>query len=191
MDNQTQTLASAPPRESPPPPPSPQAPRPASKLFADPRAVATMKASAIWNAVGSVIDGVFGYFATFFIGGIAGEFVRAFGGTLSKLPVGSLIKEAVWAAIYGALIGFILSNYFAQIKNLNKQYLRGKLNTFFKLLFYPSVAIAVLLGVLASSVSFYVGFMPFVIILAGVIVRSYIYAKMVTRAVGSLYEPPV
>src|SRR3989338_6940927 len=108
-------------------------------LRVDARTWETIKASAIWNAVASGISSVFGHISLFFIGGIAGKLLNAFGGIIKEFSPVDFIKDAFWGAVYGALIGFVLSKYFSNIQQLNRTYLRSKLNTFFKLLFYPSV----------------------------------------------------
>lgn len=177
------------PSSSPPPPP-PQPPQlPKIPLDLDPRTIATLKWSAIWNAVASAISTIAGYISLSFMGGLEGEILRAFGGSIVKqFPVGDLIRDAIWGAVYGAIFGFVISKFYTQIQELNRQYLKGWLNTFFKLLFYPSLAISVLFFLLGSVVRFDTAFL---IILAGFVVSSFVYAKMMTKSVGSLYQPPL
>lgn len=159
-------------------------------LDLDPRTMATVKWSAIWNGVGGAIKAIAGYLSFFFIGGFAGDFIRSFGGVANDFPVGKLIQDTVWGAIYGAVFGFLISKFYPQIQQWNRQYLKGWLNTFFKLLFYPSLVGSVLAFFMTSVSGFAIGFMPLLIILAGMVVSSFIYAKMMTKYVGSSYPPP-
>lgn len=179
----------SPPPGAPPPPPSAGPQFPKIPLDLDPRTLATLKWSAIWNAVASAIVSVAAYISISFIGGFEGEILRAFGGSIVKqFPVGELIQSAIWGAVYGAIFGFFISKFYTQIQQWNHQYLKGWLNTFFKLLFYPSLVLSLLFFLLGSVIRFDTAFL---INLAGFVVGSFVYAKMMTQSVGSLYPPPV
>ena len=154
----------------------------------DSRTIETMKWSAVWNAVSNVIQTFAGYLSLYFIGGYQGEWFRAFGGIAQQLPVRQLLNDAIWGAVIGVVIGFVLSKFYTQIQDINKKYLKGSLNTFFKLLFYPVVVGALAGFFLTSSASLYIGIVPLLIIVAGSILGGYIYAKMMTKYVGSQYS---
>lgn len=177
-----------PPPSSPPPPQLPKIP-----LDLDPRTFATMKWSAIWNAVGSIIESFAGFIAAnFFIGGFVGKITGLFGASMVRnFPFGSAIKQAVWGAVYGAVFGFLISKFYPKIQQWNRQYLKGRLNTFFKLLFYPSLIGSIIAFFLTSVAGFAVGFMFLIVILIGFVLSSYVYAKMMTKYVGPLYPPPL
>ncbi len=154
-------------------------PSPEFKL--DQRTVETIKWSAAWSAVSSAIQTCAGYLSLYFIGGYYWGLVR-------QLVVRQLINDALWGAIIGAIIGLVLSKFYPQIQEINKKFLGGSLNTFFKLLFYP-VVVGSLLGLfLTSAVSFVIGITPLLIVVAGAILGGYVYAKMMTKHVGSLYS---
>lgn len=186
-----------PPPQSSPPPAAPQPPPatgpslPKIPVDLDPRTIATMKWSAVWNAVGGAIVSVAGYLSFYFIGGLAGDILRTFGGVTQNFPIGELIKDILWGAVYGAIFGFLISKFYTQIQQWNRQYLKGWLNTFFKLLFYPSLVGSLLAFLMTSAAGFGIGFMPLIVILAGVLLKGFVYAKMMTKYVGQLYPPPV
>gem|GEM_PF-6435260 len=197
METPLQASPAASPPPPPPPPPSSPPPVPSGPsmpkipLDLDPRTMATIKWSAIWNGVGGAIKAVAGYLSFFFIGGLAGDLIRTFGGVTNNFPVGKLIQNVLWGAIYGAVFGFLISKFYPQIQQWNRQYLKGWLNTFFKLLFYPSLVGSVLAYFMMSVSGFGIGFMPLLVILAGMLVSSFLYAKMMTKYVGPLYPPPL
>ncbi len=189
MDIPPQTPAAPPvvppPGQQPPTAGGPSLPKISVDL--DPRTIATMKWSAVWNGVGGAIVSVFGYLSFYFIGGLAGDILRTFGGVTQNFPVGELIKDVLWGAVYGAVFGFLISKFYTQIQQWNRQYLKGWLNTFFKLLFYPSLVGSLLAFLMTSAAGFGIGFMPLIVILAGVLLKSFVYAKMMTKYVGQLY----
>lgn len=168
--------------------PQAQGQKPAFDL--DPRTKLTIQWSAIWYAVGSVIEFIFGYMSIYFIGGFGGEFLRAFGGFFETFPFGILIREIIVGAIIGAIAGFLISKFYPYIQKWNVQYLKGKLDTFFKLLFYPSLAGAIIGFLLSSAGSFAIGIMPIIVIFAGSVLGSFVYAKMLTTKVGAQYPTP-
>lgn len=161
-------------------------PTPEFKL--DHRTVETIRWSALWNAAASAIQTFAAYFSIYFVGGYSGELFRAFGGIARQLPVRQLINDALWGAIIGAIMGFLLSKFYTQIQDINKKFLGGSLNTFFKLLFYPVVVGSLLGFFLTSAASFYIGILPLLIIVGGSVLGGYVYAKMMTKHVGSLYS---
>lgn len=201
MENQTQPTAqpAQPPQQPPqqptpqpaaaqtPPPLAAQGQKPALNL--DPRTKLTIQWSAIWYAVGSVIEFILGYISIYFIGGM-GEFLGAFGGFFKFFPFGVLIREIIIGAIIGAIAGFLISKFYPYLQKWNVQYLKGKLDTFFKLLFYPSLAGAIIGFLLSSAGSFVLGIMPVIIIFAGSVLGSFVYAKMLTKKVGAQYPAP-
>lgn len=156
----------------------------------DSRTKTTMQWSAIWYGVSAIIQNVAGQLSIFFMGGIAGEFFRSFGGFFNTFSFPMLLNKVIWGVITGAVAGFVISKFYPQIQDLNRKYLKSKLNTLFKLLFYPSLIGAALGFLISSSVAFITGFMPLIIVAAGIIVGRYIYAKMLTRKIEGLYQPP-
>ena len=132
----------APPPSSGPSPTGPSLPK--IPLDLDPRTLATVKWSAIWSGVGGAIKAVAGYLSFFFIGGLAGDFIRTFGGVANNFPVGKHIQSVVWGAIYGAVFGFLISKFYPQIQQWNRQYLKGWLNTFLNFCFIHPLLVRLL-----------------------------------------------
>lgn len=177
------------PTSSPSPPPQSSSGTGAKfSLQADARSVETLKWSAIWNAVSNAIDVAVGYVASFFFGGLVGEILEGFGGYMNKFPFENLISEVFWGAVYGAIAGFLLSKFYTKIQEWNQKYLRGKLNTLFKLLFYPALAGNILAFLTTSFVGLAVGFLPIIIMFAGFVLSSYVYAKMLSKKVEHMYR---
>lgn len=175
---------------SPNPSPMPETNKPKVSFDFDPRTKLTVQWSAIWYGVGAIITNVAAQISYYFIGGIAGEIMRSFGGIFDTFSAEMLIKDVIWGVITGAIAGFILSKFYPQIQNINRKYLKNYLNTMFKLLFYPSLAGAVLGFLLSTTAAFATGIMPLIIIFAGVVVSSYVYAKMLSKKVEGQYPPP-
>lgn len=164
--------------------------KPAISFDFDSRTKTTMQWSAIWYGVGAIIQNVASQLSILFMGGIAGEIFRSFGGFFNTFSFPMLLNKVIWGVITGAVAGFVISKFYPQIQDLNRKYLKSKLNTLFKLLFYPSLIGAALGFLISSSVAFITGFMPLIIVTAGVIVSSFIYAKMLTKKIEGLYQPP-
>lgn len=183
------------PAQSPSTGPTPPAPAPGIKpkisFDFDSRTKLTVQWSAIWYGVGVVIENVATQLSIFFTGGIAGEIFRSLGGIFETFSVQYLIKDMIWGVIIGAVAGFVLSKFYPQIQDLNRKYLKSKLNNMFKLLFYPSLVGAILGFLISTTAAFATGIMPLIIVAAGVIASSFIYAKMLSKKVEGLYQPPV
>lgn len=159
----------------------------------DSRTKLTVQWSAIWYGVGAIIESFASQISFYFMGGLAGELMRtfSFGAVFGNSFFPTLLKEAIWGVIIGAVVGFVLSKFYPQIQDLNRKYLKSKLNSMFKLLFYPSLVGAILGFLISTTAVFATGIMPLIIVAAGVIASSFIYAKMLSKKVEGLYQPPV
>lgn len=155
-------------------------------LKLDHRAVETMKWSAISNGVAAIIGVIFQDLSIYFIGGVFGKMMRTFGAMMNVFSFGQFLSAAIWGAIIGAGLGFALSKFYPRIQHFNKRYLNGKLDTFFKLLFYPWLVSSLLSFIMTSALG--LGLLPLLIILAGAVVSSYVYAKMMDKYVGHFYH---
>lgn len=159
----------------------------------NPRDKETIKWSAIWNAAAGAIVYAANYASGYFIGGLGGEMMklgRALGSPsyYNTFSVGDFIVAAFWGAVWGAIGGFILSRFYDTFKQWNVTYLKGKLNTLFKLLFYPTI-VGALIGLFFGGIfSFAIGIMPILIVVIGEIVARFLYAKMLVKNVGNLYQ---
>lgn len=149
-------------------------------LDLDPRASETLKWSAISNVLGNLVEALLVY-----MGMQVFEY-----GSVGSVTFGLFVWNAVWAAIFGAVIGFLISKFYGQLQKWNRQFLQGHLKNFFALMFYPSLVIS-LVGFLGfNAYPFYSWVMEFVVGLAGIFLRSYLYAYIMARKVGTLYPPP-
>lgn len=183
------------PAQTPTPPQQPSqtsGTKPAISFDFDSRTKLTVQWSAIWYGVGAIIQNVAAQLSIFFIGGLAGEIFRSIGGNFfNTFSFPLLLKEAIWGVIIGAIAGFVLSKFYPKIQDLNRKYLKSKLNSMFKLLFYPSLVGALLGFLISTTAAFATGIMPLIIVAAGMIVSNFIYAKMLSKKIEGLYQPPV
>lgn len=173
-------------------PSSPQSTTPKFKIdfTLDPRTKLTVQWSAILFGAAELIKAIASYISQFFLGGIAGEIMRSFGNIFGNVPVGMFIREVIWGVITGAIAGFILSKFYPFIQDWNRRYLKGRLNTMFKLLFYPALAGSILGFFLGSAFSFAFGIGSILVTTIGVIVADLLYAKILSAKIAGLYEPP-
>ena len=162
-------------------------------LNLDQRSFETLKWSAIWYAVARGIESVAAQISPRFMGGFAGELANTYGVSYHfGFSFQALIGDIIWGAIYGAIIGLVLSKLYDKIVGWNRQYLKGKLSTFFKLLFYPALFGSILgFFSLFAALGSVTGIMPFLIVIGGAILANYLYAAMMTKHVGAMYGPTV
>jgi phosphotransferase system glucose/maltose/N-acetylglucosamine-specific IIC component len=185
-----------------PTPPS-SAPPPQHPLFIfDPKTIQTIQWSAIANAVAAAISGAAGHVASRLavqtvvtnisgasLGGAYGDLLNA---SLARsgayaFSVRQFVASIVWGAVYGAIGGWALAKFFPFFLRWNQQFLQGKLNSFFKLLFYPTIVAALLLAVLGTVASFLTGFSSWIVMIVGLLVSRFAYAKLMDAKVGHLY----
>lgn len=176
---------------------------PQNPLFVfDAKTVQAIQWSAIASAAAAAIDGVAGYFAGrlaakavvskltgAYLGGAYGDLVStsmARSGAYAFSARG-FITSIIWGAVYGAIGGWALSKFFPVFLRWNQQFLKGKLDSFFKLLFYPTVVGAVLLALLGTVASFITGFSAWIIMIIGLLVSRFVYAKVMDIKVGRLF----
>lgn len=154
-------------------------------IFAlDARAKETIKWSIVFNVIARAVDYVISYLGWSMAGGMFGRFARI----ANIFPVRDLISELIYAAIWGAVGGFILSKFWAQILDLNKNYLKNRLNTLFKILFYPTVVASLIVFLLGAGLSFAFGIMPFLFSILGMLLSRYIYAKGMVSKIEGQYK---
>ncbi|MDO8599728.1 MAG: hypothetical protein Q7S02_06505 [bacterium] len=176
---------------------------PQNPLFVfDTKTIQVIQWSAVASAVATAIDGVAGYFAGriaakavvskltgAYLGGAYGDLVStsmARSGAYAFSARGFLIS-IIWGAVYGAIGGWALTKFFPVFLRWNQQFLKGKLDSFFKLLFYPTVVGAVLLALLGTVASFVTGFSAWLIMIVGLLVSRFVYAKIMDLKVGRLF----
>ncbi|MCX6721459.1 MAG: hypothetical protein NT026_02565, partial [Candidatus Staskawiczbacteria bacterium] len=114
----------------------------------DDKAIATIKASAIWNTVAAVITSVAGMLASYYFvrnlyGNMMGQYGQYIGGYLDQVSrpqlinVGALISDVIWGAIGGAISGWVIAKFYPVFVGWQKRFVGNKLNSFFKILFWP------------------------------------------------------
>lgn len=180
------------------------APSPAAQIQAgsksdlmnfDEKTIATMKWSAIWNVVNAAILSVVASLSAYFLAAsIAAQF-GAFGdlinGAMMKtsfINVGNLVNSVIWGAIGGAIGGFVLAKFYSPIMDFQARYLGNKLNTLFKLLFWPRVVGTVVGSLIGMGMIFGLGALGMIIYFVGALVAHFIYAKMMDKSVGQYYR---
>jgi hypothetical protein len=164
---------------------------PKFSLHVDERAKETMKWSAMWNGVAVAIMEAAAYIGATVFGGEISDalrLARAFGVDANSFDVNLFLKNIFWGLVWGAVGGFVLSIYYDLFKQWNLRYFYGRLNTLFKLIFYPTLAVELLVTILALMYAFAVGILMPLIMLSGVILARYIYAIMMVKTVGKFYK---
>lgn len=178
---------------TPPPPPPPQFKLPQNDYTKfDEKTIATIKASAIWNGVAGIITSLAGTLAVYYFtknlyGGILGNYL---GKSLAPkmINMGLLISDVIWAVIWGAVAGWVISKFYPVFVGWQQKYLGNKLNSFFKLLFWPYVVGIVAEMVLSGALSTISSrFNIFIVVALADLVAVFIYAKMMDKAVGKYY----
>lgn len=166
----------------------------------DEKTIATIKAGAIWNAVASLIMSFAGMIASYYFlqglyGNPMGRYGRYIGGyaaqvyTPQLINVGALISAIIYGAIGGAIGGWIIAKFYPVFVGWQKKYVQNKLNSFFKILFWPYLVGFVISIVLTGALSaMYSGFSAFIIVAIADLLAVYIYAKMMDKDVGKYYK---
>lgn len=164
----------------------------------DGKTIDTIKTSAIWTAVSAAITSTAGMIASYyFVKSLYTKMIGDYGylgtymGQLNRpqmIDLGSLIASVIYGAIGGAIAGWVIAKFYPVFVGWQKKYLNGKLNSFFKMMFWPSAVGFVISLVMTGALSMISSsFMILVInVLAGV-GASYLYAKMMDKAVGKYY----
>ncbi|MCX6760301.1 MAG: hypothetical protein NTW46_03080 [Candidatus Nealsonbacteria bacterium] len=163
----------------------------------DKKTIDTIKASAIWSAVSSAIMSISSMLISYyiarsvynsFVGGYLGNYLSQYA-TPKLFDIGMLVNGVVWGAIGGAIAGFIIAKFYPVFVDWQKKITGNRLNTFFKVLFWPYVvgfAVSLVLGGALMSMS---GVFVWVIIGAVIdLAAIYLYAKMMDKTVGKYYR---
>lgn len=162
----------------------------------DEKTIATIKASAIWNTVAAAIMSVASMLASyFFVRNLYGNMMSQYGSYLGQnyspqlINVGVLINDIIWGIIGGAILGWVIAKFYPVFVGWQKKYLGNKLDSFFKILFWPYVVGFVISLVLTGALSVLnSGFTVLIIVLVADLISVYIYAKMMDKAVGKYYQ---
>lgn len=144
----------------------------------------TLQWVAIFYVASRVVEYIIGWIGIrFFAGGLVGRFARAYGG---GFPIGGLVSDLVWAAIVGLIIGFIIYKYWSAFQGWNQK--TFKFASVFKFFFVWDVIIAVLVGVLLSFSAFFIGALPVLFNVIGIIIGAFVFAKGFETKLGHLYR---
>ena len=166
----------------------------------DEKTIATIKASAIWNVVAALITSLASMLATYFFvssiyNNIAGQYGQYLGSYMNQITqpqminFGILLSSVIYGAIGGAIAGWVIAKFYPVFVGWQKKYLGNKLNSFFKILFWPYLVGLAISLVLAGTFSIiYSGFTAFIIIIAADLIAMYLYAKMMDKTVGKYYK---
>jgi len=162
----------------------------------DEKTMATIKTSAIWGAVASLIMSIAGMLASYFFfknvySSTMGIYGQYFGGSLAprmiNIPV--LLNDLVWGAIGGAVTGYVIAKFYSVFIGWQKKFIGNKLNSFFKILFWPYIVGIALNMILTGALSaIYSGFSSFIIMIIADVAATYLYAKMMDKNVGKYYK---
>lgn len=117
----------------------------------------------------------------FFGGGMLGKYA----GYVS-FPVNDFIKDMIWAAIIGIVLGFVVSKYWVYFQNWNQK--TFKFATPFKFFLVWDIIVAIVVGVLLSFTVFFFGTLPLIFNVAGIVVGAYVFAQGFTKKLGHLYK---
>ncbi len=175
-------------------PPSSPNPKKEFSFDLDERTKQTMIWSGVFYALASGIQDIATQLSYRFYGGVYGElaqFSRMYGMHIKTFSFEHLISAIIWGLVGGVIFGFILSKFYTKIQEINKTYLKSKLNTMFKLLFYPTVVGAILYLLIGGAMSFSIGFMPILVVFVGIVLGNFLYAKLLSTKIEKDYPPMV
>lgn len=142
----------------------------------------------IYSVIGSAISSGGAFIAQFFIGGQLGYaqrtlytlgYTRPLYDRFWLMSPGQFIINIIFAVIIGAIVGYIVAAFWPVIERYAKQYTGNFLNTPFKILFYPSLVLA-LWGFLGAYVF---GVVAAVCIVGSNILGRFVFAKAVDGVV--------
>jgi hypothetical protein len=166
----------------------------------DEKTIATIKTSAIWSAVVAAIMCIASSLATYYLFKNLynstltpyGQYLGTYMDQLYKpqmINMGNLLSSVIWGAVGGAIAGWIIAKFYPVFVGWQKKYLGNKLNSFFKILFWPYlVGVAISLILTGSLSTVYSGFTIFIIIAVADLVSIYLYAIMMEKTVGKYYK---
>ena len=161
----------------------------------DEKTINTMKFSAIWNAVAMAITSIAGslavyYFARSMYGDLYNQLgIYAGAYTPQLINFGNLVGSIIGGIIWGAVAGYIIAKFYSVVMDWQKKFLADKLNTLFKLLFWPYVVGAILSLLFMGGFSYaYGGSTGGLIVAVGDIIAGFVYAKMMEKNVGKYYK---
>ena len=166
----------------------------------DEKTIATIKASAIWNTVASLIMSIASMLASYFFvrnlyGNMMGRYSFYAGNYLGQnsvpqmINIGVLANNVIWGIIGGAVAGWVIAKFYPVFADWQRKFIGNKLDSFFKILFWPYLVGFALSLVLAGTLNtMYSGFTVFVIVIVADLIAIYLYAKMMDKAVGKYYK---
>jgi phosphotransferase system glucose/maltose/N-acetylglucosamine-specific IIC component len=167
----------------------------------DEKTIATIKASVIWNTVSSVIMSIAAMVTSYIfirnlynnaMGAPYGSYVGTYLGQVAApqlINIGTLINSIIGGIIGGAISGWVIAKFYPVFVGWQKKYTGNKLDSFFKILFWPYLVIFVIFLIITGGLSLiYSGFLILIITAVADVAAIYLYAKMMDKAVGKYYK---
>ncbi len=163
----------------------------------DEKTINTIKISAIWGGVSAVIMSIAGMLAVYyFTRSLYTNMMGQYLGNYMGQPIaprifnlGVLLNSAIWGIIGGAVAGYIIAKFYPTFVGWQKKYVSNKLNTFFKILFWPYLVGLAISMVMSGALNMMnSGFNLFIIIVVADLISIYLYAKMMDKNVGKYYQ---
>ena len=154
----------------------------------------TIKFSVIWSAVVAGIVAISGMITSYFMSrgaydNLFGQYLPGYLNEYNAFDIGRLINGIVWGAIGGVISGYIIAKFYPIFVEWQRKFTGNKLNTFFKLLFWPYVVVFAISLILGGTLMFISRVFIWVIIDGAVnFAAIYLYAKMMDKTVGKYYR---
>lgn len=154
----------------------------------------TIKASVIWSAVVSAIMLISGMITSYFISRgvyneLLGQYLPNYLDNYNPFDIGRLINGVIWGAIGGVISGYIIAKFYPVFVRWQRKYLANRLDTFFKLIFWPYLVGFVISLVFGGALMVISRAFVWVIVEAAVdFAGIYLYAKMMDKSVGKYYR---
>ncbi len=149
----------------------------------DEKAKTTIMWVAIFYVASRAIDFIVGWIGMrFFAGGLLGQ-LTSYGMTF---PASGFIQDIIWSAIWGGVLGFVIVRGWSWFQQVNQK--TFKFTSVFKFFFVWDVITAVAVGVLLSFSIFFLGMMPLLFNVAGIIGGAFVFAKGFETKLGGMYK---
>ena len=165
--------------------PSPQTPpgaAPKVGFTLDANAKTTIQWVAIFYVASRAIEFIIGWIGMrLFAGGLIGQFAG-----YGTFPLSGFIRDMIWGAIWGVILGFVIARGWSWFQQVNRN--TFKFTSVFKFFFVWDVLLAVVVGVLLSFSVFFLGMMPLLLHIAGIVAGAFVFAKGFETKLGHLYK---
>lgn len=150
----------------------------------DAKAKTTIQWVAIFYVASRAVEFIIGWIGMRFFagGGLLGQFASY----SMAFPTSGFIRDMVWGAIWGVVFGFVIARGWSWFQQVNQR--TFKFTSVFKFFFVWDVLLAVVLGVFLSFSVFFLGMMPLLSNIVGIIAGAFIFAKGFEAKLGGMYR---